>query len=321
MSKKRRRDIKKDRYDKSYDSKGGEGKGFLDFRSLDQEVDFFKPERGRIYKIIIIPYTVKTKNHPGIGNYAEIGGSDYLLDITIHRNVGAEDQDVICLKSYNKPCPICDYTDELKEAGKEKEYKAIKSTRRAIYNIIDIRDEKYSLKVFTVSHYLFEKELVETAMGYDADGQMVPFASVEDGKVIQFKAVKGKDWTEFKAFQFKSRPEDLDGDKIDKLIDETISFDELIKVYSYEELKAILYEQSEEEEEDEENEDYEEETSNRNRKRRKRGRETKAEKKIGCPYDLKFGKDLDSEDDCEDCKENNSRNYKACEEKFEEDNE
>ncbi len=312
MSKKRRREISKDRYDKSYDSKGGEGKGFLDFRSLDQEVDFFKPEIGRIYKIIIIPYTVKTKNHPGIGTYAEIGGSDYLLDITIHRNVGAEDQDVICLKSYNKPCPICDYTDELKEAGKEKEYKAIKSTRRAIYNIIDIRDEKYSLKVFTVSHYLFEKELVETAMGYDADGQMVTFASVKDGKVIQFRAVKGKDWTEFKAFQFKDRPDDLDADKIDKLIDETISFDELITVYSYDELKAILYGQEPDEEDEEE-----EESPREKRRERKRSKD----KKIGCPYDLKFGKDLDSEDDCEECKENNSRNYKACEEKFEEDNE
>ena len=314
MSKKRR-DVSKNRYQKAYDNKGGENKGFLDFQSLDKEVTFFKPKEGNRYKIIIIPYVVKSKNHPGVGDFLDIGDTDYVLDIFMHYKIGAEDQDVICLKNYGKACPICEYDEELKADGKEKEHDKIKQKRRCAYNLLDVSDKDYKIKleVFTTSHYLFEKEMVECAMGYDEDGEMIYFASIKDGKVVQFRAVTGKNWTEYKAFQFKNRPKDID---VDALVDEAISFDELIKVYSYDELKAILYGQ-----ELDDNDPDDEESPREKRRERKRNKAEDEYPDDECPHGLKFGKDLDSSDDCEDCNKNTSSNYTACEKLWEENNE
>ena len=57
------------RYQASYESKGSSGgkAGVMDWKKVDGEVQFFSPAEGR-NRINIIPYTIKSKNHPLTGD-------------------------------------------------------------------------------------------------------------------------------------------------------------------------------------------------------------------------------------------------------------
>ena len=153
------------RYQASYESKESSSprKGVMNYKKIDGEISFFSPQEGK-NRINIIPYEIKTKNHPLVkrGEFA-IGDKDYVMDIFTHRNVGPTEATVLCLKgTYGKPCPICELSAKFRSEGKEKEANELKSGRRVFYNIEDCK-EPGKLKIFETSHYLFEKELIDEA--------------------------------------------------------------------------------------------------------------------------------------------------------------
>lgn len=231
------------RYQASYESKesGAPAKaGAMDWKKVDGDVNFFSPIEGK-NRINIIPYTIKTKNHPLVkrGEF-EVGDKDYVMDIFTHRGVGPSEATVICLKStYGKPCPICEQSALLRKQGKEKEAGDLKPSRRVFYNIQDMK-EPDKLKVFETSHYLFEKELIDEARD-DEEGGFVDFADPIDGKEIKFRASDVQKGTikykEFKSFQFIDRDEPIP----DELLESAISFDEIMNVPTYEEVEKILF--------------------------------------------------------------------------------
>jgi hypothetical protein len=243
------------RYSTSYGSRDGGNSsrgGVINYRNYDGEVTFFSPTEGK-HRINIIPYTIKSKNHPLVKRgEAEIGEQDYIMDFYVHRGVGPAEKSVLCLKNtYGKPCPICEYAASLRKKGKEEEAKALKPSRRAAYNIEDLK-EPGKIKVFETSHYLFEKELIEEARD-DDDGGFIDFADPEEGMEIKFRASKttkgNVEFMEFKSFAFEDRDEPIS----EELLDAAISFDELLTVPTYEEVEKILY--GEDEGEDDEDED------------------------------------------------------------------
>ena len=247
------------RYANSYasrDSGSGSKGGVINYRAHDGEIKFFSPVEGK-HRINIIPYVIKTKNHPLVkSGEAEIGEKDYVLDFYAHRGVGPAEKTILCLKNtYGKPCPICEQAAALRKAGKEKEANALKPSRRVVYNIEDLK-EPGVLKVFETSHYLFEKELIEEARD-DDEGGFIDFADEDEGMEIKFRASKvtknGMEFIEFKSFGFEDRDEKLD----EKLLEDAISFDELLTVPTYEEAEKILYGDEEEREDDEDDEDEE----------------------------------------------------------------
>ena len=213
------------RYQASFEtkeSKGGSRKGVMDWKKVDGEVNFFKPAEGK-NRINIIPYVIKTKNHPLVkrGDF-EIGDTDYVMDCWVHRSIGVSEANVICLKeTYGKPCPICEQSALLAKEGKDKEAKDLKPKRRVFYNVQDLKDPD-KLKVFEASHNLFEKELIDEARD-DEEGGFVDFADVENGKEIKFRASEtsfGKiKYMEFKSFGFEDRDEPIP----DELVESEIS--------------------------------------------------------------------------------------------------
>lgn len=245
------------RYSSSYGSRDGVNSskgGVINYRNYDGEVTFFSPTEGK-HRINIIPYTIKSKNHPLVKRgEAEIGEQDYIMDFYVHRGVGPSEKSVLCLKNtYGKPCPICEYAASLRKKGKEEEAKALKPSRRAAYNIEDLK-EPGKIKVFETSHYLFEKELIEEARD-DDEGGFIDFADPEEGMEIKFRASKttkgNMEFTEFKSFAFEDRDEPIS----EELLDAAISFDELLTVPTYEEVEKILYGDDEEDDSDEDEED------------------------------------------------------------------
>ena len=247
------------RYQASYESKGSSGgkAGVMDWKKVDGEVQFFSPAEGR-NRINIIPYTIKSKNHPLVkkGEF-EVGDKDYVMDIFVHRGVGPSEASVLCLKNtYGKPCPICEQSALLRKQGKEDEAGALKPSRRVFYNVQDLKNPD-TLKVFEASHYLFEKELIDEARD-DEEGGFVDFADEESGKEIKFRCSKtskgGFEFNEFKSFSFEDRDENIP----DELLESAISFDEIMNVPTYEEAEKILYGRDEDED-SEDNEEEEEE--------------------------------------------------------------
>ena len=313
------------RYESSYANRDGGGSskgGVINYRNYDGEIVFFNPGEGK-HRINIIPYTIKSKNHPLVkSGEAEVGEKDYVLDFYTHRGVGPSEKTVLCLKNtYGKPCPICEYSASLRKAGKEEEAKALKPSRRVAYNIEDLK-EPGKLKVFETSHYLFEKELIEEARD-DDEGGFIDFADEEEGMEIKFRATKVKkgdmEFNEFKSFSFEDRDKPISK----KLLDSAISFDELLTVPTYEEVEKILYGDDEEEpkkpskkskpvEDDDEDDEEDEPAPKKSAKKKSDDDEEdeepalKSKKKCSgdcpeCPFGHKFGKDCDEFGDCDDC--------------------
>lgn len=255
------------RYQASYESKGSMGGkvGVMDWKKVDGEVQFFSPVEGR-NRINIIPYVIKSKNHPLVkkGEF-EIGDKDYVMDVYVHRGVGPSEASVLCLKNtYGKPCPICEQSQVLRKQGKEEEAGALKASRRVFYNVQDLKNPD-TLKVFEASHYLFEKELIDEARD-DDEGGFVDFADEETGKEIKFrcsKVTKGKlEFNEFKSFSFEDRDENIP----DELLENAISFDEILRVPTYDEVEKILY--GRDDDDDEEDDDDEDETATKTAKKK-----------------------------------------------------
>ena len=330
------------RYQASYESKGsssGGRAGVMNYRKVDGEIEFFSPQEGR-NRINIIPYVIKTKNHPLVkkGEF-EIGDKDYVMDIFVHRGVGPSEASVLCLKNtYGKPCPICEQSALLRKQGKEDEAGALKASRRVFYNVQDLKNPE-KLKVFEASHFLFEKELIDEARD-DDEGGFVDFADEETGKEIKFRCSKvskgGFEFNEFKSFSFEDREENIP----DELLESAISFDEIMNVPTYEEVEKILFGQDDEDESEEpakkpkhseDDNDLDEDDNEKPAKKSSKDNEedepekpikkpakevddeeedekpvkTSKEKCEGdcgkCPFGHKFGNDTDNFDDCDDC--------------------
>lgn len=321
----------KDRLKKSYQDKdkGGSGQPAFDWKKVDREVKYFKPKEGK-NRINIIPYVIKSKNHPLVKTGdAKVGELDYLYDTYLHQRIGPSQTDIICLKkNFGKPCPICEQAEEYKQKGKEKEYMALRPKRMVLYNVQDVKNPEKGLQVFQISHFLFEHELIDEARNSSDNGEIIDFPDIEEGKVVSFRASTasfgGHEYFEYKSFSFLDREDPLEED----LIEEAISFDEIAKILSYEEIEKILYGEDSEPEEEEEEEEEEEAIKKSSKKPKKTEIEEEEEepvkkksnkvkeedeeepvKKIKknekekCPFGHAFGEDVDQTEDCEDCEE------------------
>lgn len=282
--------------------------------------DFWKSTEGE-HSIDIIPY-IAGANNP----HVKEGKPAYILDVWVHRKVGLNEDDFICLnKTYNEPCPICEYQAELMKQRKrsddpesfDDEIKALNPTRRAIYNVSshDKKDDPDELKVWDISHFLFEKELLEAAKKKRGGG-FVLFADPDDGKIISFRQVGEKQQMTFKAFEFEDREDVIS----DEMLEKARCLEELITIPSYEEVKKAFLSSSPDAPEDE---PVRETRSRREapkeepkeERRDKLDKETKLEPKKEevkpepedvrdpnvCPYDYEFGSDNNKFDECESC--------------------
>lgn len=277
------------RYQKSYDSKdfGGANTDIIDWGKVKDGVKFYKPKEG-INKVIIVPYIIKTKNHPLVhAGDMEIRDKDYVMDLYVHRRVGPTEKDAICLKNnYGKACPLCDAAKEYRQKGDDDSYRALKASRRVYYNVLNARKMDAGLMVFSgVSHWLFEKEMIEEARSCAEGEEIIDFAGLDEGRVVKFRgsmdSLGSNEFLKFKSFDFLEREEELEAG----IEEQTVSFDEFLILRDAKEMEKLLYDEDEEkggEEEEEEKSDT-------------------GKKEKTCPEGYTFGKDFNEDDDCEDC--------------------
>lgn len=238
----------KDRLKKSYESKdrgAGTRPSAMNWK-LVEDIKFYKPKEGK-NKIDIIPYEIKTKNDPLVKTGdAKVGDQSYMLDLWIHSNIGSTQAQIICNKeNFNKPCPICEQRQAFYNEGKKDEASALKAKRQCFYNVRDVKNNPDEIQIWPISHFLFEKELIEEAKASADDGGIVDFVDIDDGKSINFRAaetesvINGKSvkFLEYKSFSFSDRDDPLD----DSWVKKAVSFDELMILNTYDEAKKILF--------------------------------------------------------------------------------
>jgi hypothetical protein len=279
------------------------GKGVLDLSNFEN-VKFFKMKKG-IMEIDIIPYDITSDNHPqGIPK----GGTDYVLCIWTHRNVGVDESSWLCLKrTFNKACPICEERDILIEGGKDwkdKEVKALKPSERCIYNVFDINDNEYEgIKLLESSVFEFEDEIRKVKEIKEEDGEgVLTISDFEDGRTVKFEGIEREG--DFK--NAAPRPEKFRLIKRDPYNEEEIMdvpppsgpypLDAMLIIPTYDEVKNAFHGIEEEEEETESKNTEEAETKPRTRAKR-----IERKSKHACPANGEFGEDTDTYKDCEDC--------------------
>jgi len=208
---------------------------------LGDDVKYWNVEEKRNY-FDIIPYTAGRFDPD-----CEEGEQTYVFQPFIHKNVGPDKADVICLKkTYKKACPICELVAEKLDEGidwNDIDFKVQKNPR-AIYNVIvrnDSKTEKEGIQILHASSFTMEQPLQELAEGKDVDedGNIsieTVYFDEEVGKTISFKRTgKGLD-TRYLAHKLEDRDYVIE----QKVMDKAHCLDELVIIPTYDEARAIL---------------------------------------------------------------------------------
>lgn len=217
------------------------------FLRLPKGVPIFNVDGGSRVKLDIMPYVVQMENHPdryddeGIAAPGELW---YKLPFKIHRNIGVDNDAVVCPRSFGKPCPICEYREKrLKEGAnwKDDEIKEIKASQRNLY-VVTPRGSKEHEEIphiWEMSQFLFQNLLNQEL---EEDEANAVFPDLEDGKTLRIRFDKqqlGKNsFAEASRIDFYDRKEAYD----ESILDDIPCLDECLEVLSYKELEAKFLE-------------------------------------------------------------------------------
>ncbi|MDD3970466.1 MAG: hypothetical protein PHC31_00975 [Clostridia bacterium] len=214
------------------------------YLKLPKDVRVFQPEAGRI-QLDILPYIVTDEKHPDRNVEMEIaipGELWYKRPFKVHRNIGAENDTVVCLTSFSQRCPICEYLAKRRKEGADlEEIKTLRPSQRNLYCVIPIgvkgADEKPH--VWDVSQYLFQN-LLNEELEEDSDNAVFP--DLEEGLTLRIRFEEqqlGKNkFNEAKRIDFEKRDEIYD----DSILEDIPNLDEMLTRLTYEELDAKFLE-------------------------------------------------------------------------------
>ena len=274
----------------------GNSYGYL---MLPSGVNMWSPTPGsKGVKIDILPYIISDKNHPDKiedSSIAMKGDEWYRRPFSIHRNIGANNDAVVCLKSFGKKCPLCEERDRLfKNDASKAETDVLKASKRNLYVVVPLNSDKHDKvpHLFDMSDYLFQQKLNDE-MDEDPDNEAFP--DLEDGLTLNIRFSSetigsGKPFAEVSRIDFEKRKEQYKAKEISKKIPD---LDSILKELSYSKLEAMF------QEEDEVKEEVDETPK---KKKEKKSKKKKAEV-IECPQGWEFGKDfMKKKKVCKKCK-------------------
>ena len=176
-------------------------------------------------------------------NTAMKGTQWYRRPFMIHRNIGVDQDMVVCLKSFGKKCPVCEFRAKRKRDGASNdELKAYNASYRNLYLVIPKRSRKYeeTLHVFDISDYLFQ-DLLTKELKENPDKEIFP--DLEEGYEVKVRFEPGtfttaKPYPQASRIDFEIREEQYDPD----FINEVPSLDDMLRQLTYEELETRLLE-------------------------------------------------------------------------------
>lgn len=291
-----------DRY-KHSDQKGANNRPGI----LEGEFKVYKPKYDKnsdtnYNRLDIVPFIAKSKKHPLIANGTWKGKHpDYVLDIWVHTQIGAKKGVYVCpLRTYGKPCPICEERQKAYDRNDPVTGKNLKPKRRVLYNVISRnRGDEDDILIFDVSWEWFEQPLRKAAKSEGEEtGADIDYAHPVKGKTVRFDAVDSGLNDKFIALKYDSFKFFQREETLEKHVEKAFPLDEMLILHSYEELQKILFAG------DEEGESEEEEG--------KPSEGVKAKEPVEampCPNGHVFGRDTDGFKDCSECP---NKTWTAC---------
>ena len=229
----------------SYVSLPKDVKGF----SLDDDI--------KEIRIDIMPYIVSDKRHPDFvpPDVACEGDPWWRRPFGIHRNVGADDTTVVCLRSAGKKCPICEHRTKLIKDGADKEiFKEFYPRPRALYVVVPIAFKKFKSKeweefeeqvpfIWDISTKNFE-EYFREVLEEDEDNWRFP--NLTDGLTLEL-SMKWESIGKNTTFPTVNHVNFLDREPYDEdVVNDMPDLDKVLIIKSYEEVEAMFFDMDDE---------------------------------------------------------------------------
>jgi hypothetical protein len=241
------RDKRTSKIAQRYDADSRKDRGFSHRQGIldtsDHEINWFTPASKDDKKgitgrnvIMIIPYPITNVNkslHPGIDEEE----CDYKLSVFSHKNVGVNDAQVVCPRTFDKACPICEEQNQVNFNENEDLWRSLKAVERPVYQIIDIDNQDKGIQLWQIAYNSFEN-LVKKKLEADAIRHARPKQCPFDPAYklgIDFMSHEDSKWgyklSEFEIMEVK--------DDFSDMIDETLPLDDLMIDMSYDKIRNL----------------------------------------------------------------------------------
>jgi len=198
----------------------------------DTDLIFWKDKEGD-HALDVIPW-ISSENNP---NY-KAGVPVYKVEIWVHKRVGPEKGDYICLRNYGEDCPLCDAKAEemAKENPRKKVVEALKGSQRCLYNVVVYTDnqEQNGVQIWEASSYLAEGPFKDTAKN-KRTGERIPYSDPDRGKTITFTIAGKNKNKKLAGIVFEDRPEPIS----DEILDMAYTIEDYLIKPEVEDLKLI----------------------------------------------------------------------------------
>jgi hypothetical protein len=255
-------EVLEDQIQHSYQHRGDTGK-FGNIYKVD--VGRWKVGEGK-HEFCIVPYRVyensvfrtgdRDWNKPIPKEKLDAGkGWAHKLTVLIHTNIGVNQDQVLCLRTLSRDCPICAKRAKIKEAlddetrrevaeGLQKQVDSLSPMKRAIYNIFSFDSEEdmnKGVQIWEAPHQSIEDVICEMHSD-ERTGEKRIFEVPDYGWNILFtKTGKGlaTKYTAVNVVKRQARDEFSDAD-LDKLYEQAMNLEEIIDIKSPEELVEMM---------------------------------------------------------------------------------
>lgn len=255
----------KDRIKNRAKKREGHGRGNSLF-NLPKEMEFL--ELKKKMRLDVVPYKVSVDNHPE----AKKGELWYERTYYIHRNIGPEQNSVLCPTTIGKKCPICEEYNKLRKDpdADEDVVKALRRSERQAFNVIDADNPKSGIQLMTVSTFAFGDKLEEEIR--EGADELGSFPYLKGGKTLAVRFTEEKIGTgkfmKCSRIDFEDR-DDMDDDVLEEVAD----LDKIMNILSYDELEKLFLqnegEDNDEADDDDEDTDKEEDADDKPSKKSK----------------------------------------------------
>ena len=249
MSKKRKSNFKgKVGADSKRQKTAGASYGYL---NLPKGVNVYSPDPGSKNVLLdFLPYIVTDQRHPDRNEELDIAMPDtlwYKRPFKIHRNVGVDNDAVVCLASFGKKCPICEYrAKRIREGADKEETDTMKQSMRVLYVVVPLNSKKHEAEphIWDMSWWLFQ-DLLNDELEEDEDREVFP--DLEEGLTLKLR-FDSKTIGKSQAFAEASRIdfEERDEQYTDEILEDVPCLDEVFNILSYKELFAKFTEMEDE---------------------------------------------------------------------------
>ncbi len=237
--------------------------------NLPKGVNVFKEEPKTRVNLDIMPYEVKDPHHLDRDDEYETavpGELWYKRPYLLHRNIGPNNDTVVCPTTAKRKCPICENrAQSLKDGAdwNDESVKALKPSMRNLYIVTPKGHKDYDEKfhVWDISQFLFQEKLNEEIQENE---EHETFPDLEEGYTLRIRfseeQLGNNKFADTSRIDFVDRKEPYD----ESILEEIPSLDEIIIVPTYKTVEALFFgglsqEEIEDEEDYDEDDDIKEE--------------------------------------------------------------